>query len=271
MKARTVFVTFCGSQVAVRSNAPEVIAGLERNFAAMLEPDCSDTVGRLEVYRHAGDYYLLGDLEACLDDSCLADVMSCIQHVVVTRLMGAHPGFLWLHAGAAADAGDGVLICGPSGHGKSTVVTSLYTRGWMYLSDEFIPFDPNSGKILPFPLTPAVRDYPGEEIAAHHVKGLRKTEVKLEIPAVCREPMPIGVLVFPSYCPGSSTTLSPCSPSAAMLGLLQNCVNFTNHGQCALHQLSELVKRVPAVCLSYRHGWRAAEVLMQSQQNGFRL
>jgi hypothetical protein len=271
MRACTVFVTFGGSQVAIRSNAPEVITGMVRAFAAMLEPDRRETVGRQEVYRQGREYHLLGEVEACLDESCLADIMDCLKYVVVKRLMGAHPGFLWFHAGAAASAGGGVLICGLSGHGKSTVVTSLCTRGWTYLSDELIPFDSNSGKILPFPLTPAVREHPGEEIAAHQVRGLRKTEVKLEIAAVCRQPMPIGALVFPSYCPASSTTLSPCSPSAAMLRLLQNSVNFTNHGEGALHHFSELVKRVPAVCLSYRHGWSAAEVLMQSQQNGFRL
>ena len=49
---------------------------------------------------------------------------------------------MWLHAGAAAYRSGSVMILGPWGRGKSTLVTSLYANGWTYLSDDVVPSGP---------------------------------------------------------------------------------------------------------------------------------
>ena len=165
MNRQTLHVGFGGSKVAVYSDAPEVLAGLKRIFREMLESEPTRTVGRLEVQRRDGNYNVSGITEACIEYGSLADTVERLRYEVVLRLIQARSDLIWLHAGAAAYRRSSVIILGPWGRGKSTLVTSLYANGWTYLSDDVVPLDPNSGRAFPFPLTPMVREDPGRGVA----------------------------------------------------------------------------------------------------------
>jgi len=56
------------------------------------------------------------------------------------------PDGLFLHAGAATpEGGDAVLICGSSGAGKTSLVTSCLLAGWTWLTDELLLIEPGEG------------------------------------------------------------------------------------------------------------------------------
>ena len=267
MNRQTLHVGFGGSKVAVYSDAPEVLAGLKRIFGEMLESEPTRTEERLEVQWRDGKYNVSGTTEACIEYGSLADTVERLRYEVVLRLIQARSDLMWLHAGAAAYRCSSVMILGSWGRGKSTLVTSLYANGWTYLSDDVVPLDPNSGRAFPFPLTPMVREDPGQELPLERLSELRKTVVLLRPERVCRDPVPIRTMVFPVYRRGCHTELLPCSPATAALELLQNCLNFPSHREAAVRYVCDLVRKVPAFRLSYSDGRLAAELIAQAHES----
>ena len=267
MNRRTLHVAFGGSKVAVYSDAPEVLAGLKSIFREMLESEPTRTVERLEVQRRDGKYNFSGISEAGIEYGSLADTVERLRYEVLLRLIQGRSDLIWLHAGAAAYRSSSVMILGSWGRGKSTLVTSLYANGWTYLSDDVVPLDPNSGRAFPFPLTPMVREDPGQELPLERLSELRKTVVLLLPERVCRDPVPISTIVFPVYRHGCHTELLPCSPATAALEVLQNCLNFPNHREAAVRYACDLVREVPAFRLSYSDGRLAAELIAQAHES----
>ncbi len=61
--------------------------------------------------------------------------------------------YLLVHAGLVAKGGKGILLSGPSGAGKTTLVASLVLRDFDYITDEMVVVDPTEAAIRPFPRT----------------------------------------------------------------------------------------------------------------------
>jgi hypothetical protein len=62
------------------------------------------------------------------------------------------------HGAALVDrAGGGLLLAGPSGHGKSSLALELVRRGFGFLGDDYAPVDLAAGTVWPFPRTASVR------------------------------------------------------------------------------------------------------------------
>jgi hypothetical protein len=261
---QTLYITFQGREVAVSSDAPEVLAGVESTFSAMLAPAATHALGQLEVSLSGGQYHVWGNTEIDLGDGSLADVLRWVRFSVIQVLMQARSELLWLHAGAAASSERALLFPGPRGRGKSTLVTGLCARGWTYLSDDIVPLNPRSSCVVPFPLTPARREFPGQEMPEEWLRVPNKVEVPVAPGSIGRESMLVGALVFPTYVVGAPAELFPCPPAQAAVELLQQCWNFSSHRETAVRYVCGLVERLPAFHLSFSDGDHAAELLIQS-------
>src|SRR5262249_36560237 len=148
-----------------------------------------------------------------------------IKHVlseVTAKFISYYSRLIWFHAGAAGRDGRAVLIIGPRGRGKSTLVTRLCAAGWTYLSDDITPVDPGSDSAYSFPTTPAVREDSAREIPLECLADVRKLDVEIRPESVGREAMPVAALIFPVYSLGAPCGLSLCSPAPAALELLGN-------------------------------------------------
>lgn len=66
---------------------------------------------------------------------------------------------LFIHAGAVAFAGRGMILVGQSGAGKTSTVAALVRKGAAYLSDEVALLDPVTGTVAPFVLPMAVKPW----------------------------------------------------------------------------------------------------------------
>ena len=261
---KTLYVAFNGHQVAVRSNVPEVIELIERSFSEMLEPEPTRIVGRLEVFREGEKYHLKGNSIASEEYRSLDDIFVWFNKEVIHHLIQANPDLLWLHAGAAAYQNFAVLFPGAWGRGKSTLVTSLCENGWTYLSDDIVPIDLNSGKVIPFFSTPSVRENSGQEMPLHRLGELQRVVIDIKQERLCRGPVTIGAIVFPIYSHGSPERIVPYSPAATTLELLGSCMNFENHQEKAVSQLCSLVKNLPTSRLYYSLGRNAAELIART-------
>jgi hypothetical protein len=267
MVEQTIHFGFGDYQAALCTDVPEVFATVGRSFREMLVPISTRPVDRLHAYWNGGSYQLegIGQPRGRLTSKTLF-----IKHVfteITLKFIKSHSRLLWLHAGAAGHRGRAVMIVGPGGRGKSTLVTHLCANGWSYLSDDLTPVDPGSDRAVPFPIAPAVRQDLGCEVPLERLSDFRKIDVDIKPDAVCREALPIAALVFPSYSHGSPSELSRCSPANAALELFGNCLNFMIHREAALHYFCDLVKRLPAFRLTYQSGTVATELIAQSHDN----
>lgn len=67
------------------------------------------------------------------------------------QLWSASARLLPLHSAAVSIGGQGLLLPGDSGQGKSTLALELAIHGCDYLSDEFAPICLSTGQVLPYP------------------------------------------------------------------------------------------------------------------------
>ena len=267
MDRQTLCVAFDGHQVVVRSDAPEVLVGIERIFRQMLEPEPTRIVGHFEVYGENDKYHLCGGRADDAGSRSLPDVLIRLKYKVIRHLIQARPDLLWFHAGAAAHGGHAVLFLGGCGQGKSTLVTGLCALGWGYLADDAVPLDTSSGEVFPFPQAPRVREDAGHVVLPEHLSQLHRNAVDLDSTMVCREAVPVAALVFPTYDPRAPTELVPYPPAAATLELLQHSVNFKDHRETAVRSLCKLVSRWRTFRLSFSDGELAARTVAQACQN----
>ncbi len=261
-----IYINFDGRQVAVYSNAPEVLAGVERRFEQMLAPEPGNVVGRLQAHWNGQTYHFLSQTREA-EYSSQFKILRRLDYEIVTHLVKFRPDMLWFHAGAAACRGKVAMFLGMSGHGKSTLTTKLYTKGWTYLSDDVLPLDPISGRVTPFPQTPRIRKDQGQEISHSRLHQLDKTEISLNPKRVCQETMPVGAIIFPQYNLYAPTGLSICSPAMATVEMLQHCINFVEHRGAAMRHLSNLLVRCPAFYLSFNNASLAADLIIESRPN----
>lgn len=257
---RALQIAFSDREVVVRSDDSEVLGALEHIFAMMRAPTSGRTVAALEVRRKNGRYAVQSNADVTLEDGSLADAVRCVRDSAIQILMDARPDLLWLHAGAAAFNGRAVLFPGAPGGGKSTLVTSLCARGWSYLSDEIAPLDPLSHAVLPFPQTPAVRKYPGQDMPPEWLR-MPKTTVGLRPGSLCREPTPVAAVVRLAYHREAPAALGVSSPATTARHLLGQCWNFASHREAAVGCVWALVQRVPGFVVSFSDGEATADVV----------
>ena len=246
-------ITFGQHRVTVQSESPEALAGVERRFGQMLDAGPAQEVGWLEVRPEGAVYALAGPRRAEAERGELSAILRSLEYEVVMLLVEARPDLFWLHASAVANAAGGVLFLGPWGHGKSTLAAHLYARDWAYLADDLVPLDPlQGGRLLPFPQTPRLRrGDQGQQMSRQLLRQLPKADTPLRPEGVCREAAPVRALIFPRYEAGTPSRLEPCSPAAATLGLLQQCVNFAVHRGAAVRYLAHLAAHRPAFHLVF--------------------
>jgi hypothetical protein len=254
-------VALDGHHVLVYSTIPEVVAGVESIFAHMLAQEPAHVVGRLEVRRSGEGYSLWDREEKQLARGSLWTVLDALRHQAAQYLIVARRDLIWFHAAAAAKNGQAVMLLGAFGHGKSTLVTSLCAHGWTYFSDDLVPLDPTSNRILSFPQTPMIREDAGRNIDRDVLYKLSKTQVQIDSTAVGREPAPVSAFFFPAYSKGPAARLEPCSPANAVLGLMGNCLNLKSHEGALVPYLCDLVKSRAAFRLPFSNGQAAAQLV----------
>jgi hypothetical protein len=153
-----------------------------------------------------------------------------LQHLLDTVQAHAHHNVaetavenLFLHAGAVAWRGRGILFPGRSHSGKSTLVRALVAAGASYLSDEFAVLDEN-GLVHPFARPIWLRTETGRiSYHASELGGRTATQA-----------LPVSAVLFTTFSPRETFRPECLTPGCAILEVLKHVVAVRANPQRAI-------------------------------------
>ncbi|GJG86403.1 hypothetical protein tb265_15840 [Gemmatimonadetes bacterium T265] len=245
-----LYLDFDGRQLRVRTDVPEVHDHIARVHAPMLVPEVTRLVGDLLVDAVPGGHRMRGASELTLQGRA-DDLFIHIKADIIYQMITSRPDLLWLHAGAVEKDGVAVVVSGPPGRGKSTLVTLLARAGWRLMSDDVLALDMCADVVVPFPQLPNPRVFPGREVTGDDFYALQRELAVMPAEAFHRERTRLGAVIFPCFQPGAEPDLVRRRPGEGALDMLRNCVNVADHKAAAVARAAGLARVVPMYSLTY--------------------
>ena len=162
----------------------------------------------------------------------------------------------YVHAGCVCRGRECVLLCGGSGHGKSTTTYALVKSGFAYMSDDavFVRKDDNDLEIFSFPekIKLDAKSCSFFPELSDHVVSKGKAEIALEdtgIESVCvsGKPRAFVLLEIGNSEKGKITAISK---SEALLGLIRQSISMTSPDGIGKHL--DILKQLCETARNYR-------------------
>jgi hypothetical protein len=132
---------------------------------------------------------------------------------ILERLMGAFADHLILHAAVVAKDGEALIIAGPPGAGKTTLVVELLKRGFTYFSDDFCPIHQKKGLVYPFPRSLwQSLPHPSSTASSHGKEGMspKKNKAPLSVHSLESAPGDAPCRARVLLCLGNGNRVRPC-------------------------------------------------------------
>lgn len=217
---------------------------------------------RLEDRADVGELWLWQDDKLfCKAASAALMANQLMSQVCFVLAYTSRPGLL-LHAAAVQCSGQGILLPGKSGSGKSSLTAWLLGQGGRYLSDEMVYVAGESNAISGFarPITIKKR---GRHLLPEHLRKAGSSNgIARSDPADMIAPeqfgaevllgdSPVDLIIFPRYQQDQACELNRLSQAQAafeLLACLANARNLDHHG---IPGVKGLAKSAPAYSLAY--------------------
>ena len=187
---------------------------------------------------------------------------------MTAAFVAAQPDLIWLHAAAASKDGHGILLAGPAGVGKSTLLVHLIDRAWHLLADDVVALRPGCGEALPLPFSPEVRAAPVAPVQ-DWLAFLEQPKALTTIAAhrVAVKPASVAAVIFPEYAGDQSRpVITPLTAVSATQALAAQALGARD-GRAHIEALFRLATRIPCYRLRYADPSTAADRL--SRSSGF--
>jgi HprK-related kinase A len=246
----------------VRADRPEIVDHL-----AELYPSAPASKGtyasEVVVAERAGRHEIVVDGEPVGSVSSLAEAVARVEYLINRAAAVALADHLLVHAGVVAtrDGVDAIVLPGPSGRGKSTLVAGLCLSGLAYASDELAVVDPITTAVRPFTKAICLKEGGWNVIASHFPEAAPRLVApgdggmtRYLTPAhLCRSdaPMRVRYVVLPLRRPGAAADLAPIHRSEAIAELAEHALNLPRHGYRGVEALVELAAGAECYALTY--------------------
>lgn len=164
-----------------------------------------------------------------------------LRQALFWALAGAHRHLV--HAGAVGDDRGGVLLAGPRGSGKTTVVLAALAQGVGFVADDYLLLDARGAPT-------AVSLYGTASIAAASGEDEKQVvDVAATTPGTLRASLPVRAVVAPRI-RGGRARLVRVSPAEALRAWAPtSLVEMPFDGGAALAALASVVRAVPCYVL----------------------
>jgi hypothetical protein len=204
-------------------------------------------------------FVLFVDGVIALDAPRIEQAVDLLSWNLNTYVAAAARDYFVLHAGCLSvpNSSSALLLSAPSGAGKSTLTAALVQRGFGYLSDEFAPIDPVSGKVYPYPkpinlkagsfsLFPGVPGVPADVRAGHwHLSA------EALAGSIVTEPCDVQFVVFPRWSENASLSITRLSGGAVVMALAEQSLSRPFYGIRTLDVLTRLARSTRGIRLEY--------------------
>ena len=201
-------------------------------------------------------------VEICRQHS-LADFFLDVEWVLTQRAMAALGTVMQVHAGAVVVGDAGILICGPPGSGKTSLVVGLMDQGATVLTDEIGLLQPataappgcSSIELLAFPRDLIVHArtqslFPssayGDEPCFKRFPDRCYVNPGLLAATPLRPRAPLRRLLFTSFRPGHGLAAARLGPAEAARRLMRHTYNLEALGEACAEQVARVVESCPA-------------------------
>lgn len=128
-----------------------------------------------------------------------------VAHYVFLRMIAMRQETLFFHAASVGIGGQGVMLIGPKGSGKSTLSLGLASRGHLFLGDETAAYVPQSRALLPFRRPAGIKPGPRTEAVTRSLErarrrvdeeGMMRVDVDELFDLAPARSVPLGAVVF---------------------------------------------------------------------------
>jgi hypothetical protein len=170
-------------------------------------------------------------------------------------------GIHFLHAGAVARGGKGLLLAGRGGSGKSTVALACLLAGFDFLGDDYVAASPSpprafnlygSAKLEGGHLAARLPRLTGAVVGHTEAAGRGKAILAIpgELVARIRERAEIVALVLPRVMQAARSSLRPAGPAEALRALVPStCLQLTALRRSDIDAMAALARALPAFTL----------------------
>jgi hypothetical protein len=178
---------------------------------------------------------------------------------------------LVLHAAGVSQAGQGLLLIGPGGAGKTTLAAALNASGWELLSDDVVPVT-LEGQLLGLGLSLCLKAGSWPVLAPwlpdlDHAPLVARAGQPVRFPPppgpIHWGPLPTAAFLFPRYQPEREATLEPLDPVRVLQGLIEAESVIADLTQAKLLALTRWISSAPGFALSYPNLDRALEMIAE--------
>jgi hypothetical protein len=198
------------------------------------------------------------------------DLATFVMEAAVRALIEDISTGVALHAGAIRWNGKAVLVAGPSGSGKSSMIAWLMDRGFEYLTDEVAVLD-SAGMLCGMPRALVVKPGAAEKIAclpafegAPSVQSGSHTILRPANTAFGTGESPCGLIVFPTFDSSATVSVTPLDAAQTAMKLVECNLNARNLPDGGFRAITALSRKAPAVAIrfgGFEHLEGAADVL----------
>ncbi|HEV7217053.1 MAG TPA: hypothetical protein VGP33_18240, partial [Chloroflexota bacterium] len=161
--------------------------------------------------------------------------------------------YLFLHAGALACHGQGIILPAAPGSGKTTLTAAAVAMGFQYLSDEVAALPLGGSDLVPFAKSLFVKQgsqlllaffCPELTVTPPHYRLSGEPVWYLPPPPAAwpATPVPLRHVVFPRYVPGAPAELTPLSRPDALPLLLRQSFNVPALGTRGVEGIVALLR-----------------------------
>ncbi len=184
-----------------------------------------------------------------LRDVRVAAVLDRIVWEVNQLAWRANPAAVLVHGGLVERAGRAVLVTGPSGVGKTTLVASLCLRGFGYLSDEIAALGPSGPTAFAKPLSirPGAQARFGPFAPPADLSELMTSA--WYVPLASATANEVAVVVFVDHDDQRSTALRRVPRAEALVRLCDQTPNLAASGAVGFRRLAAMVRGAQSVDL----------------------
>lgn len=206
-----------GVAMTLESSSPELLAEMRAHLPPAWEDDATGTSSwEFRLTRDKNGVCELRHGDGVVASGPAEEVLDGFEHMVRLRFAQNSPTHFFLHAGAVAYQGAGIVIPGASFSGKTTLVSALVRAGAEYYTDENAVLD-GAGRLHPYPKPLGVREVPGEWMqTAQTVDALGGVGGT--------QPVPVKLVVVSEYRPGANWAPETLSPADTVVTLMQYTV-----------------------------------------------